>query len=223
MRFMLLAMLLLTLAIPARAAVIQGKVYSWETLDVLKNAVVEINTTPPQRYVAVDGSYSFTVPPGVYSIKAYYMKNGKIQLETKEIVSIDTEGKFVLDLILFPPLPQIETPVEPEFYLVDEGSNYFMYAIPLILILVVVTGIYIYRKRTAETAESKPEAEEPLPEELNEVLEEIKKVGGRITQKELRKRLGYSEAKMSLIIADLERRGVIEKVKKGRGNIIFLK
>ncbi len=221
MRFLLLAMLLLTLAIPADAAVIQGKVYSWETLDILKNAVVEINTTPPQRYVAVDGSYSFTVPPGVYSIRAYYMKNGKIQLETEEVVSIDTEGEFVLDLILFPPLPQIETPVEPEFYLVDGGSNYFVYAIPLVLAIIVVAAAYIYRRKTAEIVQ--PEAEEPLPEELNEVLEEIKKVGGRITQKELRKRLGYSEAKMSLIIADLERRGVIEKVKKGRGNIIFLK
>ena len=222
MRFLLLAMLLLM--IPADAAVIQGKVYSWETLDILKNAVVEINTTPPQRYVAADGSYSFTVPPGVYSIKAYYMKNGRIQLETEEIVSIDTEGEFVLDLILFPPLPQIETPVEPEFYLVDEGPNYFMYTIPFILAIIVVAAAYLYRIKTSETVETiPPDTEEPLPEELNEVLEEIRKVGGRITQKELRRRLGYSEAKMSLIIADLERRGVIEKVKKGRGNIIFLK
>jgi uncharacterized membrane protein len=220
MRFLLLAMLLLV--IPADAAIIQGKVYSWETLDILKNAVVEINTTPPQRYVAADGSYSFTVPPGVYSIKAYYMKNGRIQLETEEIVSIDTEGEFVLDLILFPPLPQIETPVEPEFYLVDEGPNYYLYAVPLILALIVIAAAYFYRRKI-KTGIVQPETEEPLPEELNEVLEEIKKVGGRITQKELRKRLGYSEAKMSLIIADLERRGVIEKVKKGRGNIIFLK
>jgi|Deesub1362A_J573_1020465.scaffolds.fasta_scaffold00067_93 uncharacterized membrane protein len=218
MRFVLIVLLLLIF--PADAAVIQGKVYSWETLDILKNAVVEINTTPPQRYVAADGSYSFTVTPGIYSIKAYYMKNGKIQLEAEEIVSIDTEGEFVLDLILFPPLPQIETPVEPEFYLVDEGTNYFMYAIPFILALIVVAVVYLYKRRTVQF---EGEEAEPLPEELNEVLEEIKKVGGRITQKELRKRLGYSEAKMSLIIADLERRGIIEKVKKGRGNIIFLK
>ena len=220
MRFLLLAMILLV--IPADAAVIQGKVYSWETLDILKNAVVEINTTPPQRYVAADGSYSFTVPPGVYTIKAYYMKNGKIQLEDEEVISIDTEGEFVLDLILFPPLPQIETPVEPEFYLVDEGPNYYVYAVPFILVLAVIVGVYVYRRKTSAEAVH-PDSEEPLPEELNEVLEEIKKVGGRITQKELRKRLGYSEAKMSLILADLERRGAIEKVKKGRGNIIFLK
>ncbi len=62
-----------------------------------------------------------------------------------------------------------------------------------------------------------------LPEDLAEVVELIRKEGGRITQKELRKKLGYSEAKMSLIIADLERRGIVEKVKKGRGNIIFLR
>ncbi len=62
-----------------------------------------------------------------------------------------------------------------------------------------------------------------MPEDLRRAVEIIKKEGGRITQKELRKRLGYSEAKVSLIIADLERRGIVEKVKKGRGNIIFLK
>lgn len=47
--------------------------------------------------------------------------------------------------------------------------------------------------------------------------------GGRIAQAELRKELPYSEAKVTLMLADLEDRGYIRKIKKGRGNIIIQK
>jgi len=40
-----------------------------------------------------------------------------------------------------------------------------------------------------------------------------------LTQKELRKKLPWSEAKVSLIVSDLEDRGLIKK-KKERGNIL---
>nr|QNO47478.1 hypothetical protein MJFALNKJ_00011 [Methanosarcinales archaeon ANME-2c ERB4] len=65
--------------------------------------------------------------------------------------------------------------------------------------------------------------ESDLPSDLKEVLLVIRDGGGRITQKELRARLKYSEAKVSLMITDLEDRGVVKKVKKGRGNVIILK
>ncbi|MGM0771995.1 MAG: helix-turn-helix transcriptional regulator, partial [Halobacteriota archaeon] len=35
-------------------------------------------------------------------------------------------------------------------------------------------------------------------------------------------KLSYSEAKVSLIVSDLENRGLVEKFKKGRGNIIII-
>ena len=44
-----------------------------------------------------------------------------------------------------------------------------------------------------------------------------------MTQKDIRKSIPFSEAKVSLILADLEHTGKIEKIKKGRGNIIILK
>ena len=55
------------------------------------------------------------------------------------------------------------------------------------------------------------------------VMDIIKKHGGRITQKELRKEMPLSEAKVSLLISELEHKNKIEKIKKGRGNIIILK
>ncbi len=47
------------------------------------------------------------------------------------------------------------------------------------------------------------------------------KKGGRVTQKELRGEMKCSEAKVSLMLDDLEDRGYIKKIKKGRSNIII--
>ena len=62
-----------------------------------------------------------------------------------------------------------------------------------------------------------------LPDDLKEIIEILERSGGRMTQKDLRARLNCSEAKVSLMITDLEDRGLIHKVKKGRGNIILLR
>jgi uncharacterized membrane protein len=86
----------------------------------------------------------------------------------------------------------------------------------------------------ADTAEpvkedAKPPAPSPpgvqellLPQDCREVLGIIEKNGGRITQLDLRKALPYSEAKVSLIVSDLESRGILKKVKKGRGNVLII-
>ena len=68
------------------------------------------------------------------------------------------------------------------------------------------------------------EEEDEEPDYLNQTLEIIKKNEGRITQKKLRKEMMHlSEGKVSLILTELEHKGQIEKVKKGRGNVILLK
>ncbi len=63
----------------------------------------------------------------------------------------------------------------------------------------------------------------PLPSDLQEVMDIIRGQGGRITQKDLRSKLRYSEGKVSLMLADLERRELIEKFKRGRGNVVILR
>jgi len=63
-----------------------------------------------------------------------------------------------------------------------------------------------------------PEAS--LPDDLKEMMNLIRANGNRITQRELRKKSPYSESKVSLMLSDLEERGLIEKFKRGRGNII---
>ncbi|AKJ38293.1 helix-turn-helix transcriptional regulator [Methanosarcina barkeri] len=72
-----------------------------------------------------------------------------------------------------------------------------------------------------ETTASKKKL--PLPADLQEVMDIIRGQGGRITQKDLRSKLKYSEGKVSLMLADLERRELIEKFKRGRGNVVILR
>ena len=62
-----------------------------------------------------------------------------------------------------------------------------------------------------------------LPNDLQEIVDFIKSKENRVTQKDIRKQFPQSEAKISLLIADLEKRGLVEKIKKGRGNIVILK
>ena len=70
------------------------------------------------------------------------------------------------------------------------------------------------------SSEAKEHSKLNLPEDLKDLLELIRDSGNRITQRELRKKSPYSESKVSLMLSDLEERGLIEKFKKGRGNII---
>ncbi|MCK5026255.1 MAG: winged helix-turn-helix transcriptional regulator, partial [Nanoarchaeota archaeon] len=62
-----------------------------------------------------------------------------------------------------------------------------------------------------------------ITKELQDIVEVIRKNGGRTTQKEIRKQIPLSEAKISLMIAELEDKGIVKKIKKGRGNIIILR
>ncbi|WP_231585685.1 winged helix DNA-binding protein [Methanosarcina sp. WWM596] len=62
----------------------------------------------------------------------------------------------------------------------------------------------------------------PLSADLCEVLDVIRGHKGRITQKNLRSKLEYSEVKVSLLLSDLEKRGLIKKFKNGRENIVIL-
>ncbi|WP_456327416.1 helix-turn-helix transcriptional regulator [Archaeoglobus sp.] len=216
MRLIAIILAIIVLLTPVKSAVIKGNVYSWE-LEKIK-AVVEINTTPIQRVVAENGSYEFNVPLGVYEIRAY--SDG---LECNETVVIKKDGVYVIDLILFPNIDELYDEynfTELNFSLTTEKSesNFFPLLLTLLSIVVVlgVTTTYIVRRK-------KTKREESLPEDLATILEILKKMGGRATQKELREKLGWSEAKLSLALTDLERRGKIEKYRKGRGNIIFLK
>lgn len=74
----------------------------------------------------------------------------------------------------------------------------------------------------ADQPHARPSWERVLRPDCKSVIATIEKNGGRITQLDLRKSLPYSEAKISLIISELEDAGYLKKIKRGRGNVLIL-
>ncbi|KUO40400.1 MAG: hypothetical protein APZ16_06020 [Candidatus Hadarchaeum yellowstonense] len=238
--FALAAVLLFSLCLQAAAqenfARVRGTVYYWYNLEPLKNSIVTVNSTPEQTYVARDGEYSFSLPPGTYTITArYYRDNVLLYFAEENLVIPEIGGDYVVDLIAFPLFEDTEMPEEnaliPPLETYESENVWLVSAAVASLILVLALAVVYYlrsrRKRMPEPAPARP-AQEPvkyvgLPEDLQDIIDRVRGAGGRITQLELRKSLPYSEAKVSLMLADLESRGLIRRIKKGRGNIIILK
>ncbi len=229
----LLPVLLLLIASPVLGATIHGTVYDLDLNTV--QAVVEINTIPQQVMVAKNGTYSFNVAQGNYTISANYTK---LSLATTESITVTQEGNYILDLILFPDLSEEESLMNETLEVIEydepTAPKYWMWAVPVLILLAVVALLYWKKKNHPESKKEekkqadktaspeKPEAKLAQKADLAEIIAFIKKEGGRTTQKDLRKAIPYSEAKISLMIADLESQGKIKKIKKGRGNIIIL-
>ncbi len=208
---------------------IQGTVYDFG-LSRLSNAVVEINSTPRQQMVASNGTYSFSVLPGSYTLKA---RHDKSDSEIAENITALSEGSYVLDLILLPSIEKEEKLLQEEIdvpmvedVVQDRPVTHWL----LWVIVFVVLGYLVYKisRKPQQIVEKiiqkevvKEVREVAVAEELQKIMEFIEKEGGRTTQKDIRKNFPYSEAKISLMIDDLEAKGLVKKVKKGRGNIIL--
>ena len=200
---------------------IYGNIYDLSLNKVLGTGV-EINTTPQQYFVSKDGSYAFDVPNGFYAIKAELRTDGVVASETRNI-SIKQSGNYVIDLILFPNFEE-EDDISQDIEIVIPETEEKGFVSLFVLIFIFILGVIIYFiLKGKKTKKSGVEVGENHETDLNDLIRIIKQEGGRTTQKYVRKQIPLSEAKISLMIAELENKGVIEKIKKGRGNIIILK
>ena len=189
----------------SQAATIEGGLYDL-SLKNLKNVIVEINTFPKQRVIAVNGYYKFeSVPLGNYTIFAYTKDK---ELTAKEEITILQEGSYRVDLFLLPEIPTKE----------EKSYSWLAWIIGLIVVAFLI-AMFVKRKKQKPKQEEKTK----LKEDLQELIKLIKKLGSRTTQKELVKQTGLSEAKISLMLTELEDLGKIKRIKKGRTNIIVLK
>ncbi len=213
-------LLILLLSFPSVfAAEITGKTYSPE-LTLLKNVVVEINTEPKQ-VVVTDPSYLFTINPGEYRIKARY-KDDKEEYYLEENVTVKQEGKFYHDIILFYDLEEIDLDV-PDLVNINFQRNNPSPTLTIIIIFIIAILIgflsqwFLRKKNIRANAQKKD-----IKEDLNEILKILRQNDGRLNQKDLRKQLSLSEAKVSLMISELESLRMVKRIKKGRANIIVL-
>jgi uncharacterized membrane protein len=236
----LISIILAVLIIPlATATTLKGSVYN-SNLEIEPNVLIQINTVPIQKFLTKDGNFQFELPPGKYTLSA-----NKGLSEITEEIEIVQEGIFLYDIFLlddFTDEDDIWQETEEDL-IIDEDQEAKTYAkwrywvAGLIIILLLwrfgrmrkkYGPLRTFRKEMKvehkKTAEEHKEELAKEPGYLDNALEIIKKHDGRITQKQMRKEmLHLSEAKVSLILTELEHKGKIEKVKKGRGNVILLK
>jgi uncharacterized membrane protein len=235
---LLIFILLMSLITVTQAASVNGTLYDWSDFEKpLKNVIIEVleNSTKINYKVSLDGTYSFPLSPGNYTIRAKYYRNNILELTGEDNVQIEKVDEIRnIDIILFPP-----TNLEDE-YLVDvnltdamdikQGNSLPIYAfIAIISIICSILLFYWIKKKNTKAEEPKPKtlkpqtvaAEKELPDDLKELYDLVMKTGGRTTQKDLRKKMTCSEAKVSLMLDDLDNRGFIKKIKKGRSNIIL--
>lgn len=215
--------LFLLLSYWVSAATLYGSIYNIN-LDKVEDAVVAVSTEPRQTYVAKNGTYMFKVHPGQYTIAAF--KGDGDNLELVQNIIIKEEGEYVLDLILFPSIKEEEELLNITQY--DFGEEYFEEKDNTSYWIIAITGIvsfliiaYLILRPKQEKKGAKPELTEE--DDVKKIIGFIRQQGGRTTQKDIRKQFPSSEAKISLIVTELEKKGVIEKIKRGRGNIIKLR
>ncbi len=208
------------------AATVQGSVYNI-FLEDLDKAIITIDTEPKQTAVSKQGAYSFNIPPGEYTITATYSDEEETY-ELEEPLKIIDDGIYTIDLILTPVLEDIDLgedlaeieDINLDIAIEEKKSNLGL-IITIIAMLLLVLYFHFSKGhfiKDINESEIKSEAEE----DLEKVLKFIKEKGGRVTQKDIRKRFPSSEAKISLMIAEMESRNLVKKIKKGRGNIIIL-
>lgn len=218
---------ILVLAQTCFATRIHGVIYDG-SLNPVENSVVEVNSVPLQRLISKDGSYSFNLNPGNYVITAVYDST-----VARENVSIkDSSGDYVIDLFLFPTFEEEEELLNDTNFdignIYPQENNSLFYVVVMVLIVLVFGAVFLVffvkfkKKAEAEFKHTKHESKEEK-QDLDTFVKFIKDEGGRVTQKDIRKKFPLSEAKISLMISELEHKGTVQKIKKGRGNIIVLK
>ena len=222
-------------------ATIHGKVFDYN-FALAKNSVVRVNTVPEQVVVAVDGTYSFNVSAGEYILSAYLKDEiDRIIYSVDDNISIVSDGNYVRDLIMFPndDLNELDlennvsAPSLPDNIKIDSQKTILLITGLILVIIFALIYCAAFKKckwkarlfnkepevREAKASEAKASKPVEEPDELVLLADFIKK-NMRVTQKDIRKQFPMSEAKISLMLTDLESQGKIRKIKKGRGNVV---
>lgn len=199
MRFLVLCLVFMLLLSSSFAGFVYGEIYQ-SNLEELNNTLIKIEGSFSYQIVVHNANYSVFLPEGDYTISAsYFDEQGNLILYTEEIVKVGKEDQKV-DLVLKP----------------TSSVDYYLISI----ILAVTAIIIILLKLKGKSVPEPPTRKKSLDSDAKKVLQALDSFEGRATQKELKQTLNFSDAKLSLIITELEELEYIKKFKRGRGNII---
>ena len=209
--FRALIMLSLLAAVSC-AAFIYGDIYD-SNLERLNKTAIQVEGRFSYMLVTERGNYSLFLPDGDYKLSASAFDGaGEPAFYTEEQVSAGAADQRV-DLVL--------KPVKR-----DASGNIVYAALAALALGAFALAFYLNHRRAGQNQEPEATEEAPKPikaepdEGMKSVLRALESQDGRATQKELKEALGFSDAKLSLILSELEHSGYVKKFKRGRGNIV---
>lgn len=120
---------------------------------------------------------------------------------------------------------------EPRLVFERSGFSWLPVLLGSVLIIIVIAGLFLIVKKRRSSEPAEPDEPDDTADLLSEeemvsleerILQMIKANGGEQYQSEIVKNLGLPKSTVSASLNDLHQRGVIQKVKKGRENLIRL-
>lgn len=201
------------------ASFVHGEIYG-PGLEKLNRTVITIDGAFSYQLVTDKGNYSIFLPTGQYTISAS-SPDGALYASQQVTVGADDQQ---LDLAL---KPKDELGILP--YLVAIAA------------IGIVAAVFLWAKARATPKPKPPDSKpavatppahaepphfEPVPrpveldEDAKSVLRALDSFEGRATQKELKETLRFSDAKLSLILTELEQTGRVKRFKRGRANVV---
>jgi len=218
MLLLVVSILLALNLVAGQEAVIKGDIYD-SLLQPVDKAIVVINTTPTQVVVAHNASYEVKAPLGSYLLTVKIPTSQGLLEVYRENISITSLGTYYYDIILTPSLDLDLLENNADVELEEPFSPYIYILLVLFFILILFFVLFLLLTSKKISVEMQNMANNA---EIAIIIDTIKRHGGRITQRDLARKLNMSKSKISLLLSELEARGLIKKYKKGRGNIIVL-
>lgn len=214
------------------AANLSGSVYSMDSFDAVRGVVVKAEGLSTYQTFSMDGTYEMDIPPGEYTVKAFYYVEGNLEGYAEDNITLG-EGGASYDFVLFAPdefegvvgfdLPAMNEDIpesKPDYWTLLILAGFVLVAVRIFLFFM---GKKPEEKGAEREEEKLPAEKKELDEEEKKVLEILRNSEGMRNQKELREIMKCTEAKMSLLISGLEAQGYVKRIKKGRENIVKLK
>ena len=192
-----LVLLLLLVASITHASFVYGDIYE-NNLEKLNKTVIRVEGGFSYQLVTDKANYSIFLPEGDYMISASATDSSGNALRTEEKISVGPEDQRV-DLVLKP--------------VMDIGQ------IGLLSAFLLIVMVFLWSNRHWDM-KPKPQPKLELDGDAISVLKVLDSFEGRATQKELKEALRFSDAKLSLILTELEQLGKVKKFRRGRANII---
>ena len=157
------------------------------------------------------------------------MKEGNLKIDNTTkillIILVVAVSYFIIFLILRPFLITQPVSMAEMMSRIMRGDTSSSLINLISLIIALITGViisfYLFKPQTETKDREYDILKKALSEDEKKILDEIKKAG-EITQDSLRFRLGWSKAKISTILTNLDKKGIVQRERIGKTYKVYL-